>query len=386
MKNKLYYFLFILYILMAGFILYINGIFTGSVSSWSNLMINLIFLLVIGILFVISGVSFSRLNRCTDTLNAVAEQIQKEYQEGNGNLWESYSNKSKLFENPVLDEAYSGFLKRMKSFQSKRGMTGSCELDEYINEDLLDHVGLSYFNSAISGTLTGLGILGTFIGLSMGLSSFSGNDIYTISDNVGPLLSGMKVAFHTSVYGIFFSLVFNFVYRSIMSDAYDKLSKFLLVFRECVNPTVAGIDENMQAMLIYQANTAHSLKTVVELLKGSAAEQTKGMERIVRQFTEGIEDTLGNDFEKLGRTLDNACSAQETYARNYKSMEETTRNLLESNRVLCGAIEQTLERQELFSKELKEQGEKLSLTCDSISEEIGNQLYTFQQMRDAYEK
>ena len=49
-------------------------------------------------------------------------------------------------------------------------------------------------------------------------SVFQGEDIYTISDNVGPLLSGMKVAFHTSVYGILFSLIFNFVYRSIMAD------------------------------------------------------------------------------------------------------------------------------------------------------------------------
>lgn len=94
------------------------------------------------------------------------------------------------------------------------------------------------------GTLTGLGILGTFIGLSLGLNSFNGNDIYTISDNVGPLLEGMKVAFHTSVYGIFFSLIFNVVYRALMADAYEKLSQFLAVFRECVMP--AGIPPPMK--------------------------------------------------------------------------------------------------------------------------------------------
>ena len=95
---------------------------------------------------------------------------------------------------------------------------------------------MNFFNSGVSGTLTGLGILGTFLGLSMGLGSFSGDDIYTISDNVGPLLSGMKVAFHTSVYGILFSLVFNVVYRSIMSDAYEKLENFLCIFRHTAQP------------------------------------------------------------------------------------------------------------------------------------------------------
>lgn len=38
MKNKAYYFLFVLYLLMFGFILYINGVFTGQITSRSNLV------------------------------------------------------------------------------------------------------------------------------------------------------------------------------------------------------------------------------------------------------------------------------------------------------------------------------------------------------------
>ena len=109
---------------------------------------------------------------------------------------------------------------------------------------------MNFFNSGISGTLTGLGILGTFLGLSMGLGSFNGDDIYTISDNVGPLLSGMKVAFHTSVYGIFLSLVFNFVYRSVMSASYEKLEDFLCIFRQTAQPAAAREDENSSAMVV----------------------------------------------------------------------------------------------------------------------------------------
>ena len=40
MKRKSYYFLFVLYILMLGFILYINGVFTGEIGSISNFAIN----------------------------------------------------------------------------------------------------------------------------------------------------------------------------------------------------------------------------------------------------------------------------------------------------------------------------------------------------------
>ena len=63
MKRKSYYFLFVLYILMLGFILYINGVFTGEIGSISNFAINLAFFILIGILMIISAVFFNRLNR-----------------------------------------------------------------------------------------------------------------------------------------------------------------------------------------------------------------------------------------------------------------------------------------------------------------------------------
>ena len=45
-----------------------------------------------------------------------------------------------------------------------------------------------------------------------------------------------------------------------------------------------------------------------------------------------------------------------------------------------------MDRQERFSKELKHQQEMLSNACDTLNDDISNQLYTFNQMRDLYEK
>lgn len=381
MKNKLYYVLSVLYLMMTGFILYINGVFTGNVLSWSNVMINLLFLLIIGVLFVISFISFGRLNACTGMLVKAAELMQKEYSIKGGCLWEEYRDRKKVFDNPVLEEAFDRYRTRMKGYEKKNRMTNSCDLEEYINEDLLDQVGMTHFNGGIAGTLTGLGILGTFIGLSLGLNSFNGNDIYTISDNVGPLLEGMKVAFHTSVYGIFFSLIFNVVYRALMADAYEKLSQFLAVFRECVMPQVSTTDENSAAMLIYQANMANSLKAVVELLKGSAAEQTQGVERMVRQFTDELTGSMGADFEKLGWSLQKVVESQQISTANCRGMEDTAQKLLYANQKLLEGLEQISARQEEFSRELGRQRTILTDTCKNLDEEIGNQLYTFQQMK-----
>ena len=386
MKKNLYYLLFPLYLLVLAFVLYINGVFTGEVTSAVNLLINVGFLLVIGIMFLISAVSFTKMNRFTDALEEAVDEMEKEYQENKGNLWEAYRDRKHVFKNEALDSAFRKYQKRMSGYQTRRGLTAVCELDDYINEELLDHVAMTHYNSAVSGTLTGLGILGTFLGLSMGLGSFNGHDIYTISDNVGPLLEGMKVAFHTSVYGIFFSLVFNFIYRSLMAGAYEALNEFHSVYEQCVAPTVSGADENTKAMLIYQANMSNSMKQMTELLKGNAMEQTQAVERIANQFVAMMSQSLGVEFDKMGRSLNNASKAQEQCAIDYKSMEETTKELIATNRLVVQTLDELSRRQEELAVRLAAQEMKLADTVEALDEELTTQLFTFNQMRDLYEK
>ncbi len=381
MKNKLYYILFPLYVLMWVFILYINGVFTGEVGSISNLVINLCFLGVIGIMFVVSAISFGKLNNATAAMEKACDNMEKESRDREGSLWEIYRARKKVFDNEVLDDAFDRYQKRMRRYQTKRGLRAVCDIEEFINQDLLDFIGMSHYNSAVAGTLTGLGILGTFLGLSLGLVSFKGNDLSTIAENVGPLLEGMKVAFHTSVYGIFFSLIFNFVYRGVMSDAYDVLQDYLEMYREYVSPQVVTSDENTKAMLIYQANMANSMKAMLDLMKGNAMEQTAGVERIVGEFTTKMGEALGTEFNRLGQALNYACKTQEQCARDYQSMESVARELQAVNRSIQRALEQLVERQEQLTQDLKTQEKQLEDTCKMLNDELSNQLYTYNQMK-----
>ena len=385
MKSKLYYVLYFLYAIVVAFVLYMNGVFTGEWSSLTNLVINVVFLVIIGIIFIISSVSFGRLNRITYELEDVAIRLQKEYKEAGGkNLWANYKDNGKAFEEKELQDAFNRYRLRVK--KTRRGADASCDLGEYINEDLLDRAGMNFFNSGVSGTLTGLGILGTFLGLSMGLGAFSGDDIFTISDNVGSLLSGMKVAFHTSVYGILFSLVFYVAYRGIMADAYETLNEFLTVFRQTAQPVGLKDDENAATMLVYQAGMANSLKQMLELLKGNAMEQTAGVERIVNQFTTQMQSALDTDFKKLGSALKNAGESQTANAVNAAEMVEAVTALVEVNRNVQEALVRVMERQEAFAGQLEEQKKMLADTCSDMSDEISSQIYTFEQMRNLYEK
>ncbi len=387
MKRKLYYVLFLLYVIVVVFVLYLNGVFTGEWESSVNLAINIGFLVIIGILFVISAVSFGRLCGVTRELDAVRLRLQEEYQAAGGTkLWVRYKSDAKLFEGKDLQEAFDKYRLRVRASGARRNTGSSCDLEEYINEDLLDRVGMNFFNSGVPGTLTGMGILGTFLGLSMGLGAFSGDDIFTISDNVGALLSGMKVAFHTSVYGIFFSLVFGMIYRSLMSDAYRTLDEFLEVFRQTVQPVAAKDDENAATMLVYQAGMASSLRQMLDVLKGNTAEQTAGVGRIVDRFTEQMQLALETDFKKLGNVLRSAGEAQAKSAADVAEMVDAVTSLVEVNRDVQEALACVMERQEIFARQLEDQGKMLANMCSDMSDEITSQLYTFEQMRNLYEK
>lgn len=387
MKNKRHFLLIPVYVFTVVFVLIINGAFSGNVVSNVNLIINVGFLLVMGILLMISFASFVRLNRCTEELVFQAKQMQKEYEElEESELCFGYLNRENVFVDEELKDAFRKYQLRMRKYHTKKGYSELCDIEEYINEDLIDRIGKNFYNSNMPGTLTGLGILGTFLGLSMGLATFSGDNILTISDSMGPLLEGMKVAFHTSVYGIFLSLIFSFIYKANMADAYTAMEMFQNAFRQFVMPVRSVEEEEKSAMIIYQANISHLMKQMLDILKGEGRDQIKGVERITERFMDRMTESMGEDFRKLGNSLKDAGDAQMVSIRSNKELIKAVEMLVLANQDMQEKMSSILETQEKFSQELKTQKEELKTACDEMSDEISSQLYAFNKMRNLYEK
>lgn len=59
-----------------------------------------------------------------------------------------------------------------------------------------------------SGSLVGLGLLGTFLGLTLGIQGFDSSNSDNIQSSIQSLLDGMGTAFLTSLLGMFLSLVY----------------------------------------------------------------------------------------------------------------------------------------------------------------------------------
>ena len=117
----------------------------------------------------------------------------------------------RLFLEYETDSRYREFVRESERLRSPGKSAYRCDIEDFINSDMADVITHRTLTAQIPGALTGLGILGTFIGLSFGLQNFATGSTEEITGSIATLMSGIKVAFHTSIYGMVFSLIFNYV-------------------------------------------------------------------------------------------------------------------------------------------------------------------------------
>ncbi|MDI6893803.1 MAG: hypothetical protein QME70_04185 [Bacillota bacterium] len=157
---------------------------------------------------------------------------------------------------------------------------------------LIERMGRRRLAEAIPGMLTAFGILGTFVGLSVGLRGLAVADVEHIRTSINTLLGGMNVAFHTSVAAISCSIVWLGADRSFLGKAmaevdqlHDRLLRLL--------PAPAE-PELLQQMLQAQQEHASTIKT---FLSDSL------LPKLVEGFSTAVQETLVPELEKSTKSL-----------------------------------------------------------------------------------
>lgn len=99
-----------------------------------------------------------------------------------------------------------------------------------------------------AGVLTGIGVVGTFLGLSIGVggasSGLASPDIQVARSAMSDLLSGAQLAFVTSLMGLFFSLVL----RINISKKSDDLREQLYLLEKYVAGFITTKDANVSSL------------------------------------------------------------------------------------------------------------------------------------------
>jgi len=159
---------------------------------------------------------------------------------------------------------------------------------------------LDYFKN-ISGTFVGLGILGTFMGFSQFLGSIVEGGLNFESVEI---FNGLKVAFNTSIIGLFSSIIYNLLIyhplsalvkesNRLLCDSLDE--EYYVSDEECmrslsdiVSITETSIDKNI-------TNMCAEIKSVISAERDEFTKQVLGTAELLKH----IDSSLGNIPENV---------------------------------------------------------------------------------------
>ena len=347
LKRKWYeWFLTIVYFAMVILCIFLNLEWFRNIFKPENrepfnsftMAVNAFLFIIVAIVFLAADFgSFAPMNAIIKDLKAASEKIRSDAMNAHSYLWEPYqSNNIKLFRTEKLNRLFTDFIFELNREDDAENAYYRPSINDYINEDLVDTVMHRNELNQVPGMLTGLGILGTFIGLSIGLQHFNtSGSIQTMTDSIDGLMSGIKVAFHTSIFGMVFSLTFNAIYKRKLYEGECAVSEFSTAFKKFVLPDTQNNGMNQLIMLQGEQLTAMDRmyervaeelgkiiepqfdrlnRTVAEFETIMVRNETEAIRQIVDNFIKEMNTSLGNSFYQLSESVNEQYKAQKETA------------------------------------------------------------------------
>ncbi|NVK41173.1 MAG: anti-phage defense ZorAB system ZorA [Oceanospirillaceae bacterium] len=296
----------------------------------------------------------------------------------------------------------------------KTRLSNTLDAEHFFNSNTLAN-GLtsSRLLAAAPSFLTAIGVLGTFIGLTLGLKGLQidAEQIDTLKSGVSAMINGAAVAFMTSVWGVGLSLLLNMfeklVERGALSKIRDLQQKIDFLYPRLpaehslvqiaaateeskeslqelherignsLQKAVSGMSDSMQQAFTDALNNvmAPAIKTLVD---NTSQQSTDALEKLVTKFMSGME-SVGRDQGSLmqGAANDVRSSLTEMGGQMealFKRLEEQQNRSRESTEDTAQAYARMLEQQRMDATQRQEQMEqKFNQLMEQFSSKVSAQ-------------
>ncbi|WP_435620490.1 MotA/TolQ/ExbB proton channel family protein [Thermoanaerobacterium thermosulfurigenes] len=289
-----------------------------------------------------------------------------------------------IIEKEKNDKDITELLKKFKSMCYSGNIKNAIDVFDYTA--LVEIPGKRKIFNMMPGVFTGLGILGTFVGLVLGLSdlNFSGNT-QVLEQGINNLISGMYLAFLTSIAGLISSLVWSWVDRKLLNyyrkkidtlhslyknifdekgidyylkeirDIQEEQKTYMQKFVSDLSLEISNVFSNILEQRIFPefANIVNQYVTskIVESFDNSIGEikqsseiskqmiekfanlayenQLEGVNKIIDKFIEGMDTSLKGKFTDLGESIDEMIKWQQMVKEGMNElMEKLSNNIL----------------------------------------------------------
>lgn len=228
-------------------------------------ILSLIFMLIMSALYVLGYIfGVIRLYRFNEALCYGRRSIQLARKVETESAWTALKGEECIFGDADLDDEFKNYTQRMEKLGERGSMIISVE--EYVNEDFFSSHARHNLISQLPGTLTSLGVLGTFLGLILGISGMGFSSLNLAIESIETLLTGIELAFYTSIAGVILAIVFNLTYHVISERNNRELKSFLKDFHRYILPTKedALLEHQLNFMELMTCKTNESIEQGVD--------------------------------------------------------------------------------------------------------------------------
>ncbi|MCK8828305.1 MotA/TolQ/ExbB proton channel family protein [Natroniella acetigena] len=346
---------------------FIQGLFSNLISLTVFLGLSVLLIIDLGVYGKIFK-ELSSLNQKIDRggLNqGVVKRLVVEYKEILGNSLTQVNTRSFI-------ESYFADYKVEIGRRSDLGTEGSFLTFPVVSS-------LTFIQKSISFFIL-VGVLGTFIGLYYSLSQLPTTDINL--EQFGSVMSGMQIAFNTSIIGMLYSLIVNFVTK--LFNAEELLTKIMLKLENHLDNRVytanlqrnlftESIDQLQEALTTTYTNSINQLRGVLEDIYQSmnsfenfSAEFEQGREHM-NQFNYRLNKSI-EKFDIIQQQLKETYQHGKDFNQQFKVGLDDLNNNFAS---LFKVFDNLQEKQQSYLKLFKEQTEIQNKSNQTLKEELG---------------
>lgn len=173
------------------------------------------------------------------------------------------------------------------------GKKSNIPASEYINDYSVckyNKLNLRMLDTA-AGTLVGLGLLGTFLGLTLGIKGFDSSNTERINESIQGLLAGMGTAFLTSLLGMAFSILFTAADKALRHRLYKDIKEIT---------DKLDSEYYIDDLVLANINQQNIVNQLYKALKNDLQQQTLEIaNKLTYTNAEGQNVTIGNAIREI---------------------------------------------------------------------------------------
>ena len=271
---------------------------------------------------------YRKLKKILENINDIFEKNSEEYFQLN------YENiKKDILKEEIVGDIWREYDKTLVRVPHSSSPTlmvrRSCDASYYFNNDIISsEMDVDMFN-AVPSYFTGIGIFGTFLGLSIGIFGMDlrTENIDILKAGVKNMLGGMSTAFVTSLVGLFIALPFSFFTK-----------RYIGTLRVQMSLLQSNIDKKLPHC---------GMESLLQESRNELAAQTAEIKQFKGDLANSICDAVSNGVSNnLQPTLEKLCASIEGLEKNlaasiYDAVNDgVTKNLQPALEKLHGAIQE----------------------------------------------